>query len=74
MVGIQKKFNQDLLTEKEGKEKVLASFIPGFPFLLFVKCYETGKKNSASTNSFIKCINKSIIISHMPKVQKQPSG
>lgn len=44
--------------------------VPSLPFLLLVKCYETGGKkkkkqqNLASTNSFVKCINQSFIISH----------
>lgn len=52
-------------TKKEGKEKVLASFIP---VPLFHYCYLSNvmklekKKFSANTNSLIKCINKSIII------------
>lgn len=35
MVGIQKIFNQ--ISWQKRKVKALANFIPGFPFLLFVK-------------------------------------
>lgn len=47
-------------------------------FQVFHSCYLLNvvklENNSASTNSFIKRINKLILISRMPKVQQHPPG